>query len=403
MRLSKFTKILLPLIVAALNIMIIIFPRESLAAARDGLLLWAQNVLPGILPFVIGANILMALGAANFLGELLSPIMRRVFKVPGIGGFALAIGLMSGYPIGTKVVCEMRADGQLSRGEAQRLVSFTSNAGPLFILGAVAAGMFASRPLGYLMLTAHYLGALTVGFIMRFYKVNGERMQKNIEDKSFPLHVRAFRAMDATRHKGNQSFGAIFGQSVKNTVETMLIIGGFIVLFAVISTILELSGVFYALSTILAPILALLGISETHHTQIFAGLIEMTNGINMLSQHGISPQAVVLATAIISFGGLSILFQSINFISKTDISVPIFALCKLAHGIFAGIYAAILHPFFAAAIESEHAVTVYSHGVASRFVQSSSYFVSAIIIMLIVSVLVMVTKAVTRAVRGQAR
>ena len=396
MKLSKLTKILLPLIVAALNIMIIIFPRESLAAARDGLLLWAQNVLPGILPFVIGANILMALGAANFLGELLAPIMRRVFRVPGIGGFALAIGLMSGYPIGTKVVCEMRLDGQLSRAEAQRLVAFTSNAGPLFILGAVAAGMFASRPLGYFMLAAHYLGALTVGLLMRFYGGRSERGKKSVDDGSFPLHIRAFRAMDATRRKDGQSFGAIFGQSVKNAVETMLIIGGFIVLFAVISTILELSGVFYALSTIFAPILGLLGISQAYHAEIFAGLIEMTNGVSMLSQHGISPQAVALVTAIISFGGLSILFQSINFISKTDISVPIFALCKLAHGLFAAIYTAILYPFFAAAIESEHAVTVYNHGMVSRFVQSSTYFAMAMIVVLVIGICAIIVRAARR-------
>lgn len=384
MKLSKLGKILLPLIVASLNILIIVFPRESLAAARDGLLLWSQNVLPGILPFVIGANILMALGVANFLGELLSPIMRRTFKVPGIGGFALVIGLMSGYPVGTKVVCEMRADGQISKTEAQRLVALTSNAGPLFILGAVATGMFASRPLGYFLLATHYLGTFTIGFIMRFYKGRGERSQKNTEDRKLPLHVRAFRAMDAARRKNGQSFGAIFGQSVKNAVETMLIIGGFIVLFAVISTILELSGVFYVMSAIFAPILSIVGISEMFHVELFAGLIEMTNGISMLSGHGISSQAVVLSAAIISFGGLSILFQGINFISKTDISVAMFVMCKLAHGLFAGIYAAILYPLFAGAIESEHAVTVYGHGVASRFVQSSTYFATAMVVMLIV-------------------
>jgi len=394
MKFKKFGTIILPLVIAALNIMIIIFPRESLAAARDGLQLWAQSVLPGILPFVIGANLLMALGGASFFGELLSPIMRTVFKVPGIGGFALAIGLMSGYPVGTKVVCEMRAAGQLSKSEAQRLAAFTSNAGPLFILGAVAVGMFGSAPLGYFMLATHYLGALSVGLIMRFYKSREARPHKNIEHSQYPLHIRAFRAIEVTRRKDSRSFGLIFGHCVKNAVETMLIIGGFVILFSVISTILELSGVFYALSVTFGPILQFVGISEMFHVEHFVGMVEMTNGVSMLSTHGISPQTVALGVAIISFGGLSILFQSISFIGKTDISVPIFVICKIMHGVIAGVVAVILYPLFANTFEQAQVVAVYNHvdGPVAKFAQSTVYFAVMMIGLLIVALSILAAK-----------
>ena len=396
MIIKRFGTILLPLFIAALNILIIIFPRESLAAARDGLLLWSQNVLPGILPFVIGANLLMALGGASFLGELFSPIMRTIFKVPGAGGFALAIGLMSGYPVGTKVVCEMRSGGQLTKTEAQRLAAFTSNAGPLFILGAVASGMFGSVGLGYFMLTTHYLGALSIGLIMRFYKSSDRKAQKNTEEKQYPLHMRAFRAMEATRRKDNRGFGLIFGHCVKNAVETMLIVGGFVILFSVVSTILELSGAFYALSAALGPILQFFGIPKMFHVEHFAGMVEMTNGISMLSAHGISVQTTALSVAIISFGGLSILFQSINFISKTDISIPIFVMCKAMHGILAGVYAAALYPFFSNTLESTQAVSVYSHGAASNLVQSSTYFTTMMVGMVILAMGIVVVRSIKK-------
>ena len=396
MKHKRFGTILLPLVVAALNILIIIFPRESLAAAREGLLLWSQNVLPGILPFVIGANLLMALGGAGFLGELFSPIMKAVFKVPGTGGFALAIGLMSGYPVGTKVVCEMRRNGQLTKTEAQRLAAFTSNAGPLFILGAVAAGMFGSAPLGYFMLATHYLGALSLGLIMRFYKGQGIENKKSIDDRQYPLHIRAFRAMEATRRKDGRSFGLIFGHCVKNAVETMLIIGGFVVLFSVISTVLQLSGAFYALSAAFGPIMGFAGISEMFHVEHFVGMVEMTNGVSLLSAHGISGQAVALTVAVISFGGLSILFQSINFISKTDISIPVFVICKAAHGVIAGVYAAIMYPFFAGAFESAQTMTVYSHGMTSRFMQSSTYFAMMVAGLLVMAMVIVVVRGIRK-------
>jgi len=377
MRHKKLGIILLPLFVAALNIMIIIFPRESLAAARGGLMLWSHNVLPGILPFVIGANLLMALGGAGFIGELLSPITRAVFRVPGRGGFALAIGLISGYPVGTKVVCEMRSQGHLTKIEAQRLVAFTSNAGPLFVLGAVAAGMFGSASLGYFMLAAHYLGALSVGLIMRFYKTRYDKIPN--KDAEMPLHIKAFRAMEATRQADSRSFGLILGACIKDAVETMLIIGGFVVLFSVVSAILELSGVFYALSSFLE-------FFGMFHVEHLSGFIEMTNGVSALSAQGISLQVVAACVAIISFGGLSILFQSINFIAKTDISIAIFVLCKMAHGAISGLFSIILFPLFSSSFESVEFVAVHSPG----FVRSSANFILMVAGLLVICMGVLV-------------
>jgi len=342
----------------------------------------------------------MALGGASFLGVFFSPIMRGVFKVPGAGGFALAIGLMAGYPIGTKVVCEMRKGGQITKTEAQRLAAFTSNAGPLFILGAVAAGMFGSASLGYFMLAMHYMGALTVGLLMRFYKSCHGRPQKSVDDdRQIPLHIRAFRAMEATRRKDGRGFGLIFGHSVKNAVETMLVVGGFIVLFSVISAILQLSGVFYVLSAVFGTPQSFMGISDMFHVEHFVGMVEMTNGVSMLSAHGMSRQTVVLCVAIISFGGLSILFQSINFIGKTDISIPIFVMCKAAHGVLAGIYTAVLYPLFAGSLESTQAVTVYNHNAASRFVQSTTYFAVMIGGLGVVSLGILVVKRIGKSRR----
>lgn len=396
MKNKRFGTILLLLAVAILNILIFIFPRESLAAARDGLHLWAHNVLPGILPFIIGANLLMALGGASFIGELLSPIMKTIFKVPGSGGFALAVGLMSGYPVGTKVVCEMRTNGQITKAEAQRLTAFTSNAGPLFVLGAVASGMFGSASLGYFMLAAHYMGALSVGLLMRYYKGRESKAEPNTSDKQYPPHIRAIRAMEATRRKDGRGFGAIFGHCVKNAVETMLVVGGFVVLFSVISTTLELSGAFYALSAIFGPILQLIGISDMFHVEHMSGMIEMTNGVSMLSAHGISRQTVALSISIISFGGLSILFQSINFISKTDISVLMFVVCKVIHGMVAGVVAAVLYPFFTNRFDAAQAVAVSGHGVTARLVQSSTYFAVMIIMMLVIALGVMIFQGIRK-------
>ena len=394
MRPSKISLITLPALVAALNILIIIFPRQSLAAARDGLSLWATSVLPGVLPFVIGANLLMALGAVSFLGTALTPVMRAVFKLPGVGGFALAIGLVSGYPIGAKVVCEMRSKGDLSRGQAQRLIAFANNAGPLFILGAVAAGMFGSSHLGYFMLAVHYAGAMAIGLLMRLFAPRGKTTGH--EDKQYPLHIMALRAMETARRKDGRSFGQAFGQAVLNAVETMLLIGGFIMLFSVVSTILGLVGVYSAAAALLAPLLQLASIPPALHEGLFVGLVEMTNGLGLISQQGISRSTVALASGILGFSGMSILFQSISFIGKTDISATLFALTKAAHGLLSALLAAALYPLFNFESPPPEAVTAYSHTAATRLAHSAAYFAITIAALLILSTAIILAKKVKK-------
>jgi len=299
-------------LIVLLNVMIIIYPGVALDAARYGLNLWWSRVMPGILPFVIGANVLMSLGVVRSLGRVLEPVMGRAFKVSGQGGFALIMGAISGYPIGAKIVCEMRTAGELSKNDAQRLLGFCNNAGPLFILGAVGVGMFASPQLGYLLLISHYIGAIALGLLLRLF---ASRKPSQSEYKKISLT------------KQNEPIGQILGSAVKNAMETMVVVGGFIVLFSVISALFgQLSVISYQLSV------------------IFTGVLEMTNGLGMLSESTLTRYVVALASGFLSFGGLSILFQANSFIAKTDLNPFYYCMCKVAHGVLAGFAAFMLYP-----------------------------------------------------------
>jgi sporulation integral membrane protein YlbJ len=285
---------------------------------------------------VIGVNVLVALGALNFFGFFLGPVMRKVFKLPGQAGFALVMGLVSGYPIGSKIVSEMRGRNELTKNEAQRLLAFSNNGGPLFILGAVAAGMFGSVSMGYLLLLAHYLGAISVGLIMRLFA------SKKISQESSLLML----------SKNNGPIGQVLGNAVKNAMETMVIIGGFMVLFSVISALLEQVGVF---GIIPVPFL-----NKAHHTGFLTGLIEITAGVGALSIHGPTAAAAVITAGLISFGGLSITFQSLSFISKTDLSGSLYILHKAMQALFSGFYVLLLYPLFKTAIESPAAMQAFA-------------------------------------------
>jgi nucleoside recognition membrane protein YjiH len=47
------------------------------------------------------------------------------------------MGIISGYPTGAKIVSNFKSNNVCTKEEAERLIAFTNNSGPLFILGTV--------------------------------------------------------------------------------------------------------------------------------------------------------------------------------------------------------------------------------------------------------------------------
>ena len=132
-------------------ISMILLPEESLEASIRGLNMWWGIVFPSLFPFFVISELLIGFGVVTFMGVILEPLMRPLFRVPGVGGFAWAMGMASGFPAGAKLTARLRQEGQLTRSEAERLVSFTNSSSPLFIFGAVSVGFFQNARLGIIL------------------------------------------------------------------------------------------------------------------------------------------------------------------------------------------------------------------------------------------------------------
>lgn len=126
---------LLALMTVIITVCMVIYSDESFSAAVAGLKIWWEVVFPALLPFFILAELLMGLGVVHAMGALLEPLMKPVFRVPGVGAFALAMGLASGYPIGAKLTGELRRKKMCTQIQGERLLCFTNTADPLFTLG----------------------------------------------------------------------------------------------------------------------------------------------------------------------------------------------------------------------------------------------------------------------------
>ena len=133
---------ILPFIFVLIAICLVVFSKTNLAATTNGLTLWATCVVPSLFPFFVITNLLSHTKVVSFMGKLLDKFMRPLFNVPGIGGFAFVMGLISGYPVGAKIVSDFRENGSITKDEGERMLAFTNNSGPLFIISSVGISLF---------------------------------------------------------------------------------------------------------------------------------------------------------------------------------------------------------------------------------------------------------------------
>ena len=307
-----------------------IYPQEVLSSAGEGLVLWWNYVLPALLPFFILSELLMAAGFVHFLGVLLESFMRPVFRLPGKAAFVVAMGYTSGFPMGAVLTARLRQAGEITRVEGERLLAFTNNPSPGFMLGAVASGMLGQPALGIILAGSIYLANLLVGILFRFYRVTPSPRHSN----HLPSFKRAWQEMKDAQLKDNRALGQMISDAIKQSITTVLMVAGFMAFFSVILRLLNV----WHITAFLAALVHILvsGLSLPILQAFFNGFFEMTLGcqgtIKAVSELN---QQVALLSLIMGWSGFSVFAQVAGFISATDLRFFPFVIARALQGIIA--------------------------------------------------------------------
>lgn len=283
----------------------------------------------------------MGLGVVHFMGVLLEPPMRPLFNLPGIAGFVSAMGLASGYPIGAVLTAKLRQDDAVTPAEGERLVSFANTADPLFMAGAVAVGMFGSASVAGTLIAAHYIGAVATGLVLRFWRPAAP--SSPVDQRRGGMLSRAYQAMVDARRRDGRPFGKLFGDCIRDSMNTLFLVGGFIILFAVVTEILHVAGIVDVMGSFFGFVLVLFGVDPAAGPALVGGLFEITLGSQLASQAD-APLAdqLIVASAIIGWAGLSVHAQVAAILQGTGISMAPYVGARLLHGVFAGAATAVL-------------------------------------------------------------
>ncbi|WP_211184477.1 sporulation integral membrane protein YlbJ [Paenibacillus lemnae] len=323
-----------------------IYPEPALTAAVRGLSIWWDVLFPSLFPFFVISEVLLGFGVVHLVGTLLDPFMKPLFRIPGSGGFAAAMGYVSGYPVGAKLTAKLWEQKMITREEGERLVAFTTSSDPIFLISAVSVGFFHNPRVGLVLALAHYGSGLVIGLLMRFH---GAKAPASLPNSPVLLQGNrlktALHAMHQARVEHGRPFGILLTQAIQSSLQLIIVVGGLVVFFSVFLELWTQAGVLSLLNQTLGLLLHLFGIPEQLSSALMGGFFEVTLGAKYAGGAGETiPLLYKAASAafILSWGGLSVHAQVASILHSTNLRYLPFMAARFVHGILAAVVVLVI-------------------------------------------------------------
>lgn len=286
---------------------------KCIAAALDGCKLWYKAILPTTFPFLIICNLLISYDGITLYSKFLGPIVCSPLSLSKNCSFPIAASVLCGYPIGAKYCADIYTMGYIEKDEYIRLLNIASNVGPLFLIGSVASALLDNITFGYILLIGNYLSCIFIGLITQ-----KKRTVKNTSSLK-------------TNQQPIPNIGVAVKNSIENSIITILNIGGFIIIFSVIISLIKNSTF---ITYLIRNIEQFFKIPTDVLYSTLLGSIEITNGCSIISSLSISiPLKLSLISFLCSFSGLAIIAQVTSFVGDTDIKMNRYIILKFIQGI----------------------------------------------------------------------
>lgn len=246
--------------------------------------LFLKKVFVSLFPMFILNDILINLNIPYYFYLLFNKLFLKVFKTSGLGAYVFIMSLISGSPSNAYILKELVELEKISLEEANHFLTFTYFSNPLF-LSVMLSTIFNTRVVLKIIL-CHYIANIIIGILIR-NKAPKIANNKNILKTNWKITLT---------------------KSINKSITTLLMILGTISFYMLLTFII----------TSLLPNNCLI-------KTIISGFLEITNGLNtMASLNILNKIKEIIASAIISFGGLSIHTQIKAILEDTNMNYSYF-------------------------------------------------------------------------------
>lgn len=279
----------------------VILPSQINRFVKDGLSLCFNVVIASVFPFLILTDLITAFSHFENPG-LLQKIFEKLFKINGYAVSAFISGMLCGFPLGVKVAADLYKSGCLSKSECERLIGFSNNTGPAFLISGIGFSMRGSVSDGIILYFSMITASVLSGIITGIGKT--------------PTNTRGIKT--SVQYK--------FTESVSGAAINTLNISAYIVLFSIVTGLVSL---IVKNDFIISLILPFLEVSNA------AKSLAITNVLT-------KSETLILTSFAVSFSGISVHLQAKSFLRETTISMKTYYFTKFLQGILASLVTVVI-------------------------------------------------------------
>jgi len=313
LRIGKLLLLLLAVIAAAWGLLV--YPNDTAEGGTRGLGYCLNILIPSLFPFMVLSTFLVKSGLSEKIGKVIEPVVRLLFHLPGCAGATILMSIIGGYPVGARGIAALRESNSITEREAQRMLCFCVNAGPAFVISVVGSGLLGSTTAGVVLFFAQISASLLMGIGSGLFAKKEKFVKK------------------PTPH---QAVGSALIPSTSDAAHGMIGMCTFVVLFAILLSLLRASG----LAQLFCTALLRLGVPPSTSACLLSVLLEVTGGCYDVTSLGAS---FALLSFAIGWGGICVHFQILSSVTKIHVSRIRFTLFRLLHGVIAAVIANLFY------------------------------------------------------------
>lgn len=284
----KIKRFILTFVIVIVFFEILLSPQSAMLYAKEGLLLWFQTMIPALFPFMVLTSVIVNLDLIPNVVSIVHPILYFLFRTNYYCEYAIVMGFLCGYPMGAVIVKNLYQSRKISQKEADFLLAFCNNIGPVFFSSIVLPQFGQKYAIPFL--AGMYVIPFLYGILLRYF-----------------CYQDTFFSKDEQKHSDSSKkilVSAAVTEAMNQSVSTILFLGACMICFNMLRFIPDK----------LAQDNFMLQI-------IFAWCLEVNGAIlktGSLFHDGYQMQAISMVP-LLQIGGLSCLFQTLGILSATNL------------------------------------------------------------------------------------
>ncbi|MDD3367534.1 MAG: hypothetical protein PHP50_01420 [Lachnospiraceae bacterium] len=261
--------------------------------ASRALLVWFEQMIPTLLPFMILSGFLTESQMAGSFVHCVAGPLRKMFHKNDEFCYCIIMGFFCGFPMGAKATADQYQKGNISKAEAVSLLCFCNIIGPVYFLRYVMPLFRITHVLIYVI----EMYAIPFLYGIFLIKTNNHAENPPVSISRNGVHMHFLLALD---------------HSVTVSMTQITKIGGYMILFSLFNIFPQM---------LLPPAISF------QNREMIAMFLEISSGL--ATCQALSPH---LCISFVQFGGLSCLAQSLESLQIVGISPAkyLFHKCILA-------------------------------------------------------------------------